>query len=344
MIASQWPTYLDTWWGRSASEAAWLDQLLENPPSVSVSITTDLVNWETIDVPIPRPEGLHASLQAAPRLVGLSLSDHGWLLELKTVAYMNLFSLMPADIRESADGIEPKWDGPWHDETTGESGMTVDWWTDEASRHEPHTRFVSWEELGTTQDLYYDYGAIGNKPYHPSWRYSGSILVAPWGDSPQQFDLPTVHECCTIWTESGFVSLTDPSEAGYAPWWFGSGNVVFSSDGETWDVLGPIAGEDTWVTSIRAVDSGVIAFSSVADEYDRMIGDDPDLVPRTIYWLGDPDGSNWQEIELPEGMDLIEWLMAHGRTPIDWPRLAVNGNIVVRTGDNGRIERYVVPG
>ena len=343
VIASQWPTYVDTWWGRSASDAAWLEQLLENPPSISLSITRDLVDWETIEVPIPRPEGLHASLHAAPSLVGVSLSEHGWLLELRTVTYMNLFSLMPADIRESAHSIEPKWDGPWHDESTGESGMTVEWWTDEASRRDPHTRFISWEELGTTRDLYYDYGAIGNKPYHPSWRYSGSILVAPWGSSPKRFDLPDVHKCCTIWTESGFVSLTDPSEGGYAPWWFGSGNVVFSSDGETWDVQGPIAGEDTWVTRIVAVNSGVVAFSSVADEYDSMIGDDPDLVPGAVYWLADPDGTNWREIELPDGTDLIEWLMANGRTPIDWPHLAVNGNIVLLTGDGGGIVRYVVP-
>jgi len=343
VIASQWPRHLDTWYGTSASDAAWLDQLVENPPSISVSITTDLVNWETIDIPIPRPEGLHASLQAAPGLVGLSLSERGWLLEQQTVTYMNLFSLMPADIKASAYEIRPSWDGPWHDASTGESGMTVQWWTDEDSSRDPHTRFVSWEELGTTRDLYDDYGQVHNKPYHPSWRYSGSILVARWGDSPKRFDLPYVHQCCTVWTESGFVSLTDPSEAGYAPWWFGPGIVVFSPDGETWDAQGPIAGEDTWVSHIAAVDSGVIAFSSTADEYDKVIGDDPDLVPRTIYWLGEPDGSNWQQIELPDGTDLIEWLTANGRTPIDWPYLAVNGNIVLQLAADGRIERHVVP-
>ena len=344
VIASQWPTYLDTWDGRNAADGAWLDQLLENPPSIALSITRDLVNWETIEIPIPRPDGLHASLQTAPSLVGLSLSEFGWLAELKTVTYMNLFSLMPADIRESAHRIEPKYDGPWQDESTGELGMTVKWSTDGTWSGDSQVRFVTWDELGTTSELYYDYGAIANKPYHPLSRYSGSIFVAPWGESPKQFDLPDVHICCTIWTESGHVSHSDHSQAGYSPWHFGPGEVVFSSDGETWDYLGPVAAEDTymWVTRIAAVNSGGIAFSFFLNE-EYFSGDAPDLTTRPIYWLGDTDGSNWRQIELPDGTALIEWLMANDRAPIDWPHMAVNGNIVLRFGNNGSIKRYLVP-
>ncbi len=338
VIASQWPTYLDTWYGRRASDAAWLDRLLENPPSVSVSITRDLVNWETIEVPIPRPEGLHTSLHAAPSLGGLSLAEQGWLLELETVTYMNLFSLMPADIRESASRIQPKYDGPWVDESTGESGMTVEWWADGTQR-DAHTRFVPWRELGTTRELYEDYGEIVNKPYHPEWRYSGSMLVAPWGESPERFDLPYVHTCCTVWTESGFVGLLDHSVAGHLPSLFGPATVVFSPDAETWDALESIGGERTWVKGIAAVNSGVIAFSTHPDEF-LSLGGDQD---RIVYWLSDPDGSNWRQVEPAETTDPIEWLMANDRTPIDWPRLAVNGNVVLRIRDY-TIERYVAPG
>ena len=170
---------------------------------------------------------------------------------------MNLFSLMPADIRESATRLNPKFDGPWHE--TWESGTTVEWWTDGNWSGDEQTRFVTWDELGTTSDFYYDYAHIANKPSHPPWRYSGSIFRAPWGDSPKQFDLPSVHACCAIWTESGYVSLFDPTPIGYVPWSHGLEKVNFSSDGDMWEFLGPIAGEDTWVARILAVNSGVIA-------------------------------------------------------------------------------------
>ena len=257
---------------------------------------------------------------------------------------MNLFSLMPADIREAANRIEPKYDGPWHDESTGESGMTVEWWTDETSSGDPNTRFVSWDELGTTEELYDDYGAILNKPYHPNSRYSGSIFTASWGESPRQFDLPDVHICCDmVLTESGYVGLSDHSRAGYPAWWFGPAIVVSSSDGEVWEERGPLAGEETWVNDIRAVNSGVLAVGSVVDKDDSMLGYDPELTPGPVYWLGTTDAAEWQAITLPEGTTLIKWLMAHDRAPIDWPHIAVNGNIVLRISYDGRIDRYVVP-
>ena len=146
-----------------------------------------------------------------------------------------------------------------------------------------------------------------------------------------------------VLSESGFVGLSDHSIAGYLPWRFGPAIVVSSSDGEVWEVRGPLAGEETWVTDIRAVDSGVLAVGSVADEYDSMVGDDPDLTPGPVYWLGTTDAAEWQPITLPEGTTLIEWLMANDRAPIDWPHMAVNGNIVLRISYDGRIDRYVAP-
>ncbi|MCY4425396.1 MAG: hypothetical protein OXC06_20215 [Acidimicrobiaceae bacterium] len=342
VIASQWPNYLDTWYdmfGVRADYAAWLDQLLENPPSIALSITRDLVNWETIEVQILRPDGLHASLQTAPTLVGLSLADHRWLVTLETVTYMNLFSLMPADIREEANYLGPKENGPWHDESTGESGMTVEWWTDETSYGDLNTRFVSWDELGTTEELYDDYGAIVNKGYHPPWRYSGSIFTASWGESPKRFDLPDIYKCCDmILTDSGYVGLSDPEIAGHGPSRWGPGELVFSADGRYWSRIVTPSPGDGWRSSISAVDGGIISSSFYMNAYDE----DP-LASTTRHWIGAADGSDWQPIELPEGMNLVEWLMAHDRAPIDWPRIAVNGNIVLRISYDGSIDRYVVP-
>ena len=351
-VASQWPRVDITWPGYTAEDLALLDQLLENPPSIYLSMTTDLASWETIEMPIPRPAGLHDSLQAAPRLVDLSLDDQGWLLELETARFMNLLSLMPDDIRESAIEARPKHDGPWYDESSGE-GMTVEWRTDGTSYGSfPYTRFVSWDELGTTSELYYEYGAVAMKPYLQPWHYSGSIFAASWGQSPTRFELPWYADGI-VRTESGYVGLSDHSLAGYDPSRFGPAVIGFSSDGETWDELGPIAGPETWIRSIHAVNAGVLAFSSPAAGHEgpaaaggwgSTMGDDPNPANGVIYWLGDPDGSNWQPIEIPEGATLIEWLMANDRAPLDWPRMAVNGDIVLRFADDGSIQRYVVPG
>ena len=285
---------------------------------------------------IPRPEGLHDSLQAAPSLTRLSLSEYGWLVELLTVIHINLYYLMPDEIKEVTKSVRRARDGPTYDESTGEHGMTVEWWTDETPYDDPHTRFVSWDELGTTWHLYDAYEMTGNYPYHPTFHYSGSMISASWGEDPKHFDLPDMGKCCNIiWTESGYVGLPDYSEAGYAPWWSSSTTAIFSADGETWDVLDRITEKAVWIPNIDAVNSGILAHG--IELLGQHMGD------ASFYWIGSPDASEWHEFELPEGTILIEWLMANDRAPIDWPRTAVNGNIVLRIGDNGSIERYVAP-
>jgi hypothetical protein len=272
-IASQWPISAVTYPGYTARNLELLDQLLENPPLIFLSITTDLVNWETLELPIPRPAGLHDSLQAASRLVDLSLDDQGWLLVLETAKYMNLLSLMPEDIRESAAEVRPTHDAPWYDESSGERGMSVDWRTAETPYGEyPYTRFVPWSELGTTSDLYDTYGSVPMKPYLQPWHFSRSMLTASWGHNPSQFELPDHakygNSCCqVVRTESGYVGLSDHSLAGYDPARFGPADIEFSPDGETWEYRGPITEPRMWVRAIYAVKGGIVAHSSPSDTH-----------------------------------------------------------------------------
>lgn len=336
VIASQWPIYFETYYEGSSSSAAWIEQLIENPPRIHLSVTKDLVNWDTTELLIPRPEGLHDSLHAAPSLNRLSVSEHGWVIELLSVIYINLFHLMPDDIKETATGVWHVRDGPTRDESTGEEGITIEWWNESTPQDEPDSRLLTWDELGTTYHHYDAYTMEGTYAYHPSFHYSASMFSASWGEDPQHSGLPDIGKCCNIIrTESGYVGIPDHSEAGYAPWWFSSAAALFSADGETWDEADPITAKSVWIPEIRAVSSGVLARGvEVEGQY---LGED------AFYWIGSPDASEWREIELPEGTSLIEWLMAHDRAPVDWPHVAVQGDIVLRISGDGRVGRYVVP-
>ena len=74
------------------------------------------------------------------------------------------------------------------------------------------------------------------------------------------------------------------------------------------------------------------------------------------FWLGSPDGSDWQQLDIPSYTSLMDWLIEHDRAPIGWPSVVVQGNIVLRMPyddsvqtfgsgemEYGSIRRYVVP-
>ena len=348
-IASQRPLAVDAW-GTSARSAGLLDRILQEQTTIYLSITEDLIRWDTIEIPIDRPEGLHKSLQAAPSLVGLSLYEDGWVMELESMIYMNVFSIMPADIRESATSVSPKFDGPWHDESTGEYGMTVEWWTDETPYDNPHIRFISWEELGITDSLYENYGADW---YGYPLVFDGSIFVASWGEDPTRFDLPGFDTCCeVVVTDAGYLAISDPEIPGYHPDWFGSGTMLFSADAREWEIISPLAGEEIVVHGFSRVNGGVLAFGWPSPHSAAFYEDDWER----HVWLGSPDGSSWQRLDVPEDDNLIEWLMAHDMAPIGWRGVAVQGNIVLQFIHDGgtqsygdarwyipRLQRYVAP-
>ena len=337
-IASQRPLAVDAWGGTSARSAALLDRILQEQTTIYLSITEDLSRWDTIEIPIDQPEDLHKSLHAAPNLVGLSLYDDGWVMELETMIYMNVFSIMPADIRESATSVNPKFDGPWHDENTGENGMTVEWWTDETPYDNPHIRFVSWEELGTTDLLYQEYGSDWY-PYPLPELFEGSIFVSSWGEDPTRFDLPDFHICCeVVVTDAGYLAISDPEVPGYHPDWFGSGTMLFSTDARDWETISPLAGQEIVVHGFSRVNGGVLAFGSPLPHSAAFYEDDDDW--ERHVWLGSPDGSIWQRLDVPEDANLIEWLMAHDMAPIGWRGVAVQGNIVLQFIHDGGTQSY----
>ena len=321
-------------------------------PTIYLSVTEDLVTWDTIEIPIDPPEDLHESLHTELNVTGLSLYDNGWLMELTTLTYMNFFALVPDDIGDSAAMARPDFSGAWHDESSGEEGVTIEWSTPENPYIFANTRFVSWDELGTTQALFDKYGP-NNQPYPLGELYSGSILVASWGEDPKPLSLPYDAKFShVVATDAGYLALSDPSEAGYHPGWFGSGTLFFSTDGEEWERIGRLAGEDVWVHSIRGVNGGVVAFGSPSPRSAAFVEDDW----MNYYWLGNPDGSSWQQLDIPTYTSLLDWLITHDRAPVGWSGLVVQDNTVLRiqydasvqtfgSGEPfiGSIRRYVVP-
>ncbi len=331
VVAVPWPPHKSAW---SDDES---DDTIDGPTPhsrVYVSVTNDLTDWDTREILISRPDFLHQSLQVYFDLTDLDVSQGGWLLEAVTSAYMDLPSLLPAEIRRSSSWIRPTaYDG---------EGVTFEWAANEdheSADAEPHTRRFSWEELGTTQDLYLEYGIDGllrNKPYIPTSQMFGSVWVAAWGEDPVRAELPPVGgRCCSIApTSDGYIGLSDHSQAGYAPWRFGPASLVFSSDGLSWKKIGPIAGEEFWLYEIGSVNDGAIIYGSSNTDSSSET---------TLYLLGESDGSQFYEIDLAEGTSLIECLMMHDKAPVGWTGTAVNGDTLLTFGKGGLIERYETP-
>ena len=303
-----------------------------------MSVTTDLANWDANEVLISRPDFLHESLQIYFDLTDLDVTQDGWLLEVTTSAYMDdLPSLLPEEIRRSASWIRAT---AYDDE-----GVTFEWMTEDAESTdaEPHTGRFSWKELGTTQDLYLDYGLDGlirNKPYIHSSDIFGSVWVAAWGEDPVRAELPSVGgRCCSIApTGDGYIGLSDHSEGGYPPWRFGPASLVFSPDGRSWETIGPLAGAEFWLYEIGSVDGGAIIYGSVLNQ---AVAASPGEAG--LYLLGESDGSRFYEIDLAEGASLIECLMMQGKAPVGWQATVVNGNTLLTIGRDGGIERYTMP-
>ena len=331
VVAVPWPPLDGTWPGHDGDDAI-------NGPKpharAYVSVTSDLRDWDTREILVSPPDFLHPSLQTDLDIIDLDGTQGGWLLEAVTSAYIDLPSLLPDEIRRSASRIRPTdYDG---------EGVTFEWTPTED--HESagagtRTGRFSWEELGTTPDLYEEYGIDGllrNKPYVQPPQMYGSVWVAAWGEDPVRAELPSVGGwCCYIApTGDGYIGLSDHSAGGYAPWRFGPASLVFSPDGLSWDIIGPIAGEEVWLYAIGSVNGGAIIHGSKNTDYSNET---------RLHLLGESDGSEFYEIDQAGGASLVQCLMMHGKAPVGWPGTAVNGDTLLTFGEGGLIERYATP-
>ena len=165
------------------------------------------------------------------------------MIQISTLVYMDIGLFIPENILESAKEIR------WGEDNDG-TGLLIEWIVEDTNSgwSESQRKLFSWEELGIVKELFYDYGRVHIKPYHPSWRYLSSVLVARWGEEAIRAELPAQGSCCQIIaTDGGYVGQLDARHPGhspgYAPGYYGWGVMIFSPDGLTWQRIdAPVGG------------------------------------------------------------------------------------------------------
>ena len=290
-------------YGRSAPVNAHLEQ------RVFVSVTNDLNSWDHYEYPLLPPDGMDESLADHVVAEDVIVTNEGWMIQVSTLIYMDIGLLVPAEIQESAKEI---WqidyaDGRWIDTS---DGLLVGWIIEDPSTGltESYRESFSWEELDITKEIFETYGITHIKPYHFSYRYSGSVLVAKWGEGPVRVELPSVQGfCCKIIaTDAGYIGLSDAVEPGYEQGRFGWGTLITSPDGLTWKRLTEAPpdevyresdsnpGEycDMWVPLVRAIEDGVVMYG--VESYLNNCGCVLDDARLSWIWVGDAKAMNWE--------------------------------------------------
>lgn len=285
---------------------------------VYVSVTRDLIDWDTTEISLLNPPSLPNFVYAIPSVDHLAIGPDGWLIKITTEFTIDI--LVQAGIREPRTGISI--DELW-DELTGmggvderPQGMFIQWWADEEQSNYMK-RFLTWDELGFDQDMFYTYYAhLGNKPYVFPDNITGSVWTAAWGEEPIRTELPDASgTCCAIvGTDAGYVAISDPGAPGYDPTWFGPSEAFFSNDGQKWV---PIDSPPEVFLDFWAVKDGVIVSSVPVKGDDELSGSNWDTI---YWWLADSDGSNWREIEEPLKPPML--------APFQYPTIRLASGIV----------------
>lgn len=262
---------------------------------VHISVTEDLLDWNTTEISLPHPPRLPDFVYTVSYVDHLAVGPSGWLLKITTEFTIDILvqagvkdvrtGLSIYDLREELDGINGT--------VSYEDGIKIRWWTNEEGT-ELMERFLTWEELGFDRDMFHRYySPQWNKPYIWPENITGSVWTAAWGEEPVRTELPDVSgTCCAIvGTNAGYVAISDPGAPGYDPTWFRPSEAFFSNDGQRW---APIDSPSEVFLDIWAVKNGVVASSVPVRGDDELPGSNWDTVH---WWLADSDGSNWREIE-----------------------------------------------
>ena len=288
----------------------------EDSGQVYISVTNDLINWDTTEFELPPPASLPDFVYSSSYVGFLAINPNGWLAKITTELSIDVLSL--AGIREPDIGIRSVYEldrrltiqGLW----VGFEGLLARWWLDD-DRTYYRKQLFSWNSLGISRRQFCDYSHYcNNKGAVHSSNISGSVWAATWGNDPIRVELPMglgiSGKCCAIvGTDSGYVAFSDPGESGYDPTWFGPTEVFYSSDGVEWN---PVDSPSEVFLDIWAVNNGVVASSVPVRGDDELPWSNWDTIH---WWLANSDGSNWREIGETAIGETSELELTFFRTP-----------------------------
>lgn len=288
---------------------------------VSLSITSDLTDWDTIQVQIRHPEMFNEHLSANTWVESVAVSSSGWIVGTTTEVHIGDLPI-PQDILDEA--IEVLTD--FHDVPTyTEEGILVEWMD---NNMEEKSRLVAWEELGISHDTFVRYmrpayNRNNGRFSTPIEQFHGMVLPVLWDENISEnemlswIELPnelTPGVCCkVVGTVGGYIAADIPYiPGGYS--WIMYGNeekkLFYSSDGNRWQSLTiPQSGLNNRRTIVIdrlfPVEEGVIVSAMLygEKEYDGGIID-------SMAWLLTVDGFSWKEIETTRYAYLADWIHA----------------------------------
>ena len=298
--------------GRRTVAAEYVSQPGEQDVGLRVTITEG--GTETVHV-----LQLGASTELPPSVLTWSRSRHivlapdRWLIPVTvTAALEDLYVLVRRHLALEARNSFIEHLDPWSRSPAGEGGVTVEGWTSLWPGGSQHFDcFITWEDLGITQQLFDDLGAgqFANKPRVGFEQLSGYIWTARWGEEPVRAELADNRgRCCSIDVlDTGFVAVSQTATTEYdtaasAPL------VHYARDGILWqsvevptrvyhfyELFGP-AEVPIWVCSAESTDTGVLIRQGIG--YSSPQSWTPDCGEAT-YWSADEDLTNWRKVLAP---------------------------------------------
>jgi len=270
-------------WGSSLAADGVGYDTAPDPPALSVLVTTDLTDWQTFDI-TPPVVGSPPYVRNEQWVSDLAIGPDGWLASVQSSSYIDLRTLLPAelrgreggiDYRETPDGIQvdtyPQFEGP---ESLVTGGEEVGTGTATASTPVPiETRLYPWAELGLDPTEVANLGALRSES-----RSETVISVGTWDgwvrSSSRGADSGYL-EGQTVGTDAGFLTVRHGPET--------AGPVIeFSPDGIGWSAAEQLSGD--WIGGLVSVEGGVLANVSGPDG--------------TAMWRGSPAGTDWTEVDI----------------------------------------------